>query len=394
MNPLRSVSSTLMAAILASSSAACVGTATQSQPSAPPEHRGPTLQVPTTYVTPSDAGTLQQRFDAAGQLLKDGKFKEAAAAFDLVAQLEPQGPLASASLFNAGFALEQAEDRTAALARYREVLRRFPNGQEARGALIRASRILSWTEDWKDLGSYAEMLLARDDLSPIEQVEAYGARALALVEQGDVEGATQSVSKARTIIEEQGWGGAAQPPVAAAQVFFALGEIRRVKSERLVFTPMPPSFGEVLEARCQALLDAQDAYAEAMRAHDPHWAAMAGYRVGQLYQQLHRDVMAVPPPPTAKTDKQRQLFEGAMQLRYRVLLEKGLKMMDKTLEMAVATGESSSWINRAREAKRDLEQALQAAKDALAKLPYDEADLRRALEGLGPKKPDAVTGSP
>jgi tetratricopeptide (TPR) repeat protein len=372
---------------------ACAGPGVQAQPAAPAP-QGTTMHLPTTYVTPTDAGTIQARFDAATAMLRDAKFKDAAAAFDNIVRLEPRGALAAAAAFNAGFALEQAEDRKAALERYRDVIKSFPAGAEARSALIRATRILAWTEDWKQLVQYADMLLARGDLSPIEQVEAHGARALGLVEQGDVDGAATSVSKARTVIEEQGWGGAAQPPVAAAQVFFALGEIRRARGERIVFSPMPPNFSDVLEQRCQMLLDAQDAYAEAMRAHDPHWAAMAGYRVGQLYQQLHRDVMAIAPPPTAKTDRQRQLFEGAMQLRYRVLLEKGLKMMDKTLEMAVATGESSLWVHRARDAKRDLEQALIAAKEALAKLPYAEADLQRALDGLAARKSDATSPGP
>ncbi len=375
------------------SGTACAGPGVQAEPATPTRH-GTTMHLPTTYVTPTDAGTIQARFDAATGLLRDAKFKDAAAAFDKVVALEPWGALAAAAAFNAGFAWEQAEDRKLALERYRDVIKRFPAGAEARGALIRATRILSWTEDWKQLVQYADMLLARSDLSPIEQVEAHGARALGLVEQGDVEGAATSVSKARTVIEEQGWGGAAQPPVAAAQVFFALGEIRRSRGERIVFSPMPPNFVEVLEQRCQMLLDAQDAYAEAMRAHDPHWAAMAGYRVGQLYQQLHRDVMAIAPPATAKTDRQRQLFEGAMQLRYRVLLEKGLKMMDKTLEMAVATGENSPWVHRAREAKRDIEQALIAAREALAKLPYAEADLQRALDGLAGRKADEPSSGP
>ncbi len=392
----RSLTAAALMLAAVSSTAACAASNTQTPPAAPASPGPPsnTVQVATTYVTPHDAGTIQQRFDAANQLLRDARYRDAAAAFDGIVELEPNGPFVAASLFDAGFAWEQAEDRNAALERYREVVRKFPSGPEARSSLIRATRILSWTEDWKQLSAYADMLLARSDLSPIEQVEANGARALGLVETGDLDGAMLSIGKARTVIEEQGWGQVAQPPVATSQVFFALGEVRRIKGERIVFSPLPANFGEVLEERCQALLDAQDAYAEAMRSHDPHWAAMAGYRVGQLYQQLHRDVIGISPPPSAKTDKQKQLFEGAMQLRYRVLLEKGLQMMDKTVQMAAATGENSAWVHRAREAKRDLEQALQAVKDSLAKLPYSEADLRRALDGLGGKKPDGVTGSP
>jgi hypothetical protein len=133
------------------------------------------------------------------------------------------------------------------------------------------------------------------------------------------------------------------------------------------------------------LLDAQDAYATAMRAYDAYWSAMAGYRVGAMYQRLHRDLMLIAPPAAAKTKEQKSLFEGAMQLRYRVLLDKGLKMMDRTLAMAQRTGESSSWVHRIRDAKQDLELALEAAQRAVDRLPYSERDLQRALDDLGGK---------
>jgi hypothetical protein len=123
-----------------------------------------------------------------------------------------------------------------------------------------------------------------------------------------------------------------------------------------------------------------------MRSYDPHWAAMAGFRVGELYDRLYRDLLAVPPPRAADTDDKRRLFDGAMRLRYRVLLEKGLAMMSHTLLLADKTGETSPWIDRAREAKDGLERALEEQKALLAKLPYAERDLERALRDLAEKK--------
>jgi hypothetical protein len=119
-----------------------------------------------------------------------------------------------------------------------------------------------------------------------------------------------------------------------------------------------------------------------MRSLDAHWSAMAGYRIGQLYQQLHRDVMRVPPPRSADTLKKKQLFEGAMRLRYRVLLEKGQKMLAGTVQLGERTGESSAWILRAREAQREIDLALTDEQAALARLPFSEAELTAALEAL------------
>ena len=192
---------------------------------------------------------------------------------------------------------------------------------------------------------------------------------------------------ARDIIERERFGEAGKPPMELAVVWFALGEVRRKKSEQIKFVPVPPNFSEILERRCQGLLDAQRAYTDAMRSLDARWTAMAGYRLGQLYQDLYHDVMRIPPPAKADNLRKKQLFEGAMRLRYRVLLEKGLDMMNGTVRMSDRTGESSAWVSRAREAQRTLELALQDEKAALAKMPFTEDELRAELEALKKKKP-------
>jgi hypothetical protein len=167
-----------------------------------------------------------------------------------------------------------------------------------------------------------------------------------------------------------------------AQLYFALGEIRRARAERIKLVPVPSNFAAALEARCQLLLDAQSAYSDVMRAHDAHWSAMAGYRVSELYQSLHEELMRVPPPRSAESDRLRQLFEGAMRLRYAVLLRKASSMLEHTLAMAERTGEESSWVVRARRAKQDVDRAVVAEEAALARLPYTRQELEAALADL------------
>jgi hypothetical protein len=81
-----------------------------------------------------------------------------------------------------------------------------------------------------------------------------------------------------------------------------------------------------------------------------------------------------------------------MRLRYSVLLDKGLAMMDHTLKMAERTGEKSQWVERARDAKSKLEAARDAENRAIDRLPYTRAELRQALEDLAKKK--AKPGDP
>jgi hypothetical protein len=161
---------------------------------------------------------------------------------------------------------------------------------------------------------------------------------------------------------------------------FAEGEIRRVRSEKIVLNPPPPDFVPKLEARCQLLLEAQSSYADAIRSVDLHWAAMSGYRVGQMYRDLHRHLMMIPPTDKAKTESDKQLFYGIMHVRYRALLDKGIEMMKRTLALGERTGVGSAWMKRAEAAKAEMDAALEEEKATLAKLPYTEETLEKTLE--------------
>lgn len=356
--------------------------------------RGPNLiEAPTTYVSSSDAATMAELFERAKASLVAGRFTEAASSFDRLVALEPSGSFASASLLNAGLAYEAMEDRASALQRFRQLSRSHAQSPETHTGLVHAMRILVYQEQWDELASTADLLLAYANLAPIEKMEAHGCRALGAAARGDLETASAHIARARTILEDHQLDDGGKLPLAAAPAFFALGEVRRQRGETIQFVPVPSNFAQVLEERCQLLLDAQDAYATAMRSSDPHWAAMAGYRVGQLYQRLHRDVLAIPPPSTATTDRQRQLFEGTMRLRYRVLVEKGLTMMERVLRISERTGEHSAWVARSREAREELERGLEKEKAELKKLPYSEADLQRALDDLS-KKTQGVNPTP
>ncbi|TKC94128.1 hypothetical protein [Polyangium fumosum] len=353
---------------------------------APKVDGGPVIEVSPVVVSSYTEADLVQEFERAKALLLGGKHREAAEVFDKLERHAPDGEIGAASLYNAAVGYEALGEREASATRLRELVRRFPGHALERSALFRLGRALAYLERWSELVAVAEKLIARQDLVVLEVIEARGARALGLVEQDLVEEAAREITTARDLVERERLGEAGKPPIELAQLWFALGEVRRKRSEAIKFEPMPPNFAETLEKRCQGLLDAQGAYTEAMRSLDAHGSAMAGYRVGQLYQELHRDVMRVPPPAAADTLRKKQLFEGAMRLRYRVLLEKGLKMMEGTVRLGDRTGEASAWIGRAREAQRALELALADEKAALARLPFTEDELREALEALK-KKP-------
>jgi hypothetical protein len=278
-------------------------------------------------------------------------------------------------VWGAADAHDRANELEAALARYELYAKRDPNSARGRDSMVRATRLLVFLGRFAPAGIYAERLLKQlDQLNDFDRIAVLSARALSSIDAGEDQQASYFIEKGRDIVESRQLDAAGRVPRDLAQLYYALGESRRVKAERIVFVPTPPNFGAALEQRCQLLLDAQSAYSDAMRAYDAHWSAMAGFRTSELYQKLHQDLLAVTPPPSADTERKRQLFEGAVRTRYSILLTKAKGMAEHTLAMADRTGEHSEWVERTRQSLDSINRAISDEEAALAKLPYTRQD--------------------
>lgn len=359
-------------------------------------------------VTPGEALTIDELLARADQRLEAGELDPALADYERllhVARLRG-GDARDATrqrwflraLFGAGTALDWMGDRHGALEHYLEVERRFPDTREGRTAGVRAVRLLVHLDRMEEGAKLAQQLLEATsggsragvggstsrstELDPLEEVALLGALALERIGRDDDVEALGLVSRGQRIVEEHGFDRADRLSRDLAQLYFALGEVRRLRAERIHFEPPLSDFPERLERRCQLLLDAQSAYSNAMRAHDAHWSARAGYRVGELYQKLHEAVMKVPPPDAAQSEGRRALFEGAMRLRYSVLLRKASTMLAHTLAMVERTGYSAQWVDKLHAARRSVDQALEAEEAALKRLPYTRDELEAALDHL------------
>jgi tetratricopeptide (TPR) repeat protein len=348
---------------------------------APTERAPATVPVPRTIVTSDSAIGVDELAARARVSFAERRFADAARDFDRIVQFDPEGSFSAEAWFHSAAAHDELGDLDGASTRYLEMARRYPSESRSREALVRSVRLLTYLERWDAAGRVADLLLVRAaELAPLHQIVAYGGKSLSLVFSGNADSAEYFLNKGRDVVDAQRLDVAGALPRDLAGLYFALGELRRMRGEKIEFVPVPPNFPAVLEARCQLLLDAQSAYSDAMRAYDAHWSAMAGFRVGELYQRLHEDLMRIPPPTAASTQAKADLFSGAMRLRYAILLRKGLAMMEHTLSLAERTGEQSGWVAKANASKSALEKSIRDEEAALDRLPYSRADLERALE--------------
>lgn len=361
--------------------------ATGAGPKAPaPEYRE--VQIDRLVVTSGESLTVYELFSRGKAEIEREQYAAAAHDLDLVVTQDPRGPWKEEALYLGARAHEDDGDRLGAAERYARVAREFPNGEFSRDAYLRAIRLCVFEEQWTEAGQLSHGFVARYAArAPREEIVVQSALALAeLAAPGQTvetrARALSAVTKARSVIERYQLDGAGNIPRDLAQVYFAKAELLRLEGEAVVFDPIPPDFADHFEHRAQLLLDAQSAYSDVMRAYDAHWTAMAGFRVGELYQRLHQDVMSAPRPPAVDTERRKLVFEAALRVRYSVLLKKGLAMMEHTLAMAERTGESSAWVSRAKQARDDLQAAYAAEQAAVDACPYTKEDIEQVLADI------------
>ena len=339
--------------------------------------------VPALIVSATDVIDVEELFLAGQTHLRHGEPTKAAAAFDRIVQHDALGPFGMRALFQGALAHEASGDLEGAAARFEQLDRRFPDAWRSVEALVRALRVRLYLEQWEQAGAIGAHFLERHPHGPVlGRILAHAARGLGLLAAGSPEEAEHFVSKGLDIVEQLQLDRAGSIPRDLAPLYFALGETRRKRAEETELVVDVREFSARLEQRCQLLLAAQSAYSDTMRAYDAHWSTMAGYRVGELYERLHEELMRVP-PARAATQREQQLFEGAMRLRYAVLLGKANAMLEHTLAMAVRTGEDSEWVRRTERSRANLTRAMAEEQAAIDRLPFTREDLQRALDDLG-----------
>lgn len=346
------------------------------------------VEVDRTIVSPNEALTGFELVTRGKRRLRAGDYVGASKDFDLVVAFDPSGPWVAEALYYGAQAREEQRDHEGAALRFSRLGNEFPRSEFSRDATLRALRLYVYLEQWSTAQALAGVFLtAYPERSPREELVVRGALALALLEASTVTedakaGALLHVQAARRVIEEYRLDSAGHIPRDLAQVYFAYAELKRMEGETVTFDPLPDNFVDRLERRAQLLLDAQSAYSDVMRAHDAHWTAMAGYRVAELYQRLHQDIVRAPRPPGADTERRKLIFEAALRLRYTILLEKGLRLIEHTLRMAERTGETSAWVSKARSARQQLLEAYEQERAAVEASPHTREDLERTLVEL------------
>jgi tetratricopeptide (TPR) repeat protein len=136
------------------------------------------------------------------------------------------------------------------------------------------------------------------------------------------------------------------------QAHFYLGELHRTDFRKvdLAAAKTSEAMAELLDDKCDHLLDAQMSYVRAIRTRHFGWASAAAHQVGTMYEGLYVHMQDLPRPEDL-TELQGLEYKRELTKKVAVLLRKAIKMWTSALEFAARTGTDNIWV---RETKKKL----------------------------------------
>lgn len=356
----------------------------QPQTAAESPEPGPALKsvtTPTMVVTDKEALSTIDLLDRADEHLREERYEKAVSDYRLVVENSLQSITRREALLGWGTALDLGGQPRQALVVYSRYVSEAPESPSRDKIAVRVVRLLVYLERYDEARARA-LILDLGSLAELEQIAIYGALALGALESGSLSEAESNISRARNLVDAGGFDRVGTPPLDVAALYFALGEVRRQRAAAIDFDPLPSDFATALEQRCQLILDAQSAYSESMRSQDAHFSSMSGVRVGELYHSLHQDIVSIPSPAQAASQESQQLFEGAMRLRYSILLRKSLSMMQATVDLLERSEGQTRWREQAQGFLEEIRLARDQEESAIDALPYTRAQLQQVLDEM------------
>jgi tetratricopeptide (TPR) repeat protein len=309
---------------------------------------GPPQEVPLGEM---DDATL---FDVGTRAFQAGDFEKAVLHFDRLWTSFPSSSNRPAALWNAALARERLGQFAAALERFEKYIELKNNEPDAQLHAALAEYRLG---QLPAAAQRLHALAARPGLPALTRAKVMVQEAVCRIEGGSRAEGEHLLRSALDIYEND--REERIDPALPAQAEFWLGEVFRGASREERLDPLAmdqKALGDALEKKAQLLLSAQGHYLRSIRRGDGEWATAAGYRIGEMYEELYAELVQAP-LPRGLNESQRALYQEQLRKRVKNLVEKAIRIYEQTLSTAQRVGAQTGYVEK-------IEQAL----DRLRKL--------------------------
>lgn len=338
--------------------AACASAVTP-RPSPPHTARAPIRgeefrivgQGPSNVGDAYDAALL---FDRATEHLRAGRCDAALADYERLLREFPENFRVHPTQFNRALCLQRAQRLPDAAAAMRAAAASPRDPTLVRDAWFRVAVLGEQAQEPAWVVEATDALLANPQAEVADRVEALARRAAALLARGERDAAERAALQAVELAPTPPLVAALGDDTYAAQARVLLAEITRVRASEVIYRVEEPNAEDAITRRVQLVTHAHVQFNDAIRVGNPHWAAAAGYRIGEMYRDLFRAIVDAPVPADWSSTGH-EVYRRRTSERLRPLLQGAMRSWEATLTMARRNGISSNeWVRRADEALAEL----------------------------------------
>jgi tetratricopeptide (TPR) repeat protein len=289
-------------------------------------------------------------FKRGTELLNQQKCREAVVLYDKLAAEFQSSRFAPSALYNAGLCLQALGDFAPSAERFSALRERYPEHEDRKDGSFQLAEVLVQLERWQDTEALGDELLARNDLTADERLEAMARRAQALLGQQRFDEAESYARAALQYGRTRPVADAINDDFFRAACNYVLAETYRQREQSLDFPEGLEPQKEVLLRRAQLLLEAQREYFNTISLKDLdnyHWAAASGYRIGNMYDELWRAVMEAPVPAQLPADGH-AIYHQELANLIKPLIRHAIRYWELTELFIERTGIKTAWSDKIR----------------------------------------------
>lgn len=324
-------------------------------PSPPPRSGyGVSLRLPPAYLEVTAAGERlhdsQSLLQRANLAYTQGEWEKALRDYNLIIENEPEKELVLVALFNAGLTSLHLENPEGARRYFLLLVEKDPRHPLAQRALKNLLDLSEAEGKWEEATRHLHALAGFGEaaLSPFEQ-----AVHAAIIGANQTPDAFTPLTLETLAYEFRNRLGAGETLSRSlyARLYYSIGELYLYGAQREAMDPDLEfaRLSELLEAKAEKLLKAQEAYLQSIRALDPFWATASAFRIGYSYESFYRELVESEPPRSLTTPEERALYEEEVLKLLEPLRNKAILAYEELLRFSEKYAYKTPWVSQAEE---------------------------------------------
>lgn len=278
-------------------------------------------------------------FKQANEAAKSGATQQAISLYRRIVSDFPESQFAPVCLFNIAAIYDGQGDLPQTIATLRELVKAYPKARESIDGHLYIAALQADHEQFAEANKTLDEVLARDNLTFADRVEAYARKGYSLLELKQYDDADKALQQA---VAQWRAANHIDDPYYIAMASYYRGELAH---QKFLAAPVRlPDDQEVadLEQKRVLAVQAYDYWKEALGYRQAYWATASGYQMSQIFVELWQATVEAPFPKKLDSST-RPKYITDVHDRVREHLEKALEGHRMNVELAKAYGVDTTW---------------------------------------------------